>query len=197
MRGRLARLGSTALIKYGSVCQFDDARKEVAVAWSRGQLQEHEDRASGVAFFESDEVLRLWPDPRWASLRANGEPLTLAEAVALLVRGRPAAQGVWARLSRRSAFAATATAGSEVLTRARMTRSASTTIERSWPTSSGSRHGLTQSGRSPTSAMVTSTRQIGVTATYASAGRSSSRPSGVTSTRQRPTASLRGSSSAS
>lgn len=102
MRGRLARLGSTALIKYGSVCQFDDARKEVAVALSRGQLQEHEDRASGVAFFESDEVLRLWPDPRWASLRANGEPLTLAEAVALLVRGRPAAQGVWPRLRRRA-----------------------------------------------------------------------------------------------
>jgi hypothetical protein len=50
-----------AIANYGFVCEFDDARKEVIVALSKGQLQEHEDRSSGVRFFESKQVLKLWP----------------------------------------------------------------------------------------------------------------------------------------
>jgi hypothetical protein len=71
----------TAIVNYGFVCPFEDAQKEVIVALSKGQLQEHQDRSSGVEFFEREEVLRLWPDPRWETLRAKTEPLTLAEAV--------------------------------------------------------------------------------------------------------------------
>jgi hypothetical protein len=92
----------TAIFDYGCVCQFEDAQKEVIVALSKGQLQEHQDRSSGVEFFEREEVLRLWPEPRWEILRAKTEPLTLAEAVALLVRGRPASKDVWKRLRRRA-----------------------------------------------------------------------------------------------
>ena len=50
---------------------------------------------------ERDEVLALWRDPRLETLRAKTEPLKLAEAVALLVRGRPASKKVWRRLRRR------------------------------------------------------------------------------------------------
>jgi hypothetical protein len=92
----------TAITNYGFVCQFNDARKEVVVALSKGQLQEHQDRSTGVEFFEREEVLRLWPDPRLETLRAETEPLTLAEGVALLVRGRPASRDGWARLRRRA-----------------------------------------------------------------------------------------------
>jgi hypothetical protein len=48
-----------------------------------------------------EEVLALWPDPVPDILWAKTEGLTLAEAVALLVRGRPASKKVWRRLRRR------------------------------------------------------------------------------------------------
>ena len=92
----------TAIANYGYVCPFEDARKEVIVALSKGQLQEHQDRSSGAEFFERGDVLRLWPDPRREILRAKTEPLTLAEAVALLFHGRPASKDAWARLRRRA-----------------------------------------------------------------------------------------------
>jgi hypothetical protein len=88
----------TAITNYGVVCEFHDARKDVIVALSKGQLQEHQDGSSGIKFFEREEVLRLWPD----TLRAKTERLTLAESVALVVRGRPASKEVWRRLLRPS-----------------------------------------------------------------------------------------------
>jgi hypothetical protein len=97
-----SELIGTAVIRYGSVCSFHDARRELIVALSKGQLQEHQDRSSGAEFFEREEVLRLWPDPRWEILRAEAEPLTLAAAVALLIRGHPASKDAWARLRRRA-----------------------------------------------------------------------------------------------
>lgn len=105
-----------AIINYGFVCEFDDARKEVIVALSKGDLQEHQDRPSGAKFFEREEVLRLWPDPRWELLRAKTEPLTLAEAVALLVRGRPASRDAWARLRRRAGGRFPPAAGQQIET---------------------------------------------------------------------------------
>jgi hypothetical protein len=51
--------------------------------------------------FESEEVLALWKDPIPDILWAKTERLTLAEAVALLVRGRPASKEAWRRLRRR------------------------------------------------------------------------------------------------
>ena len=86
-----------AIINYGFVCEFDDARKEVIVALSKGDLQEHQDRPSGAKLFEREEVLRLRPD----TLGAKSERLKLGEAVALLVRGRPASKDAWRRLCRR------------------------------------------------------------------------------------------------
>ena len=80
-----------AIINYGFVCPFEDAQKEVLVALSKGQLKEHLDRGSGAEFFEREEVLRLWPDPRWETLTAISKPLTLAEA-----RGLPASKDAWA-----------------------------------------------------------------------------------------------------
>jgi hypothetical protein len=106
----------TAIINHGFVCPFDDAQKAVIVALSKGQLQEHQDRSSGFAFFEREEVLRLWPDPRWELLRAKTEPLTLAEAVALLVRGRPASRDAWARLRRRAGGRFPPAAGQQIET---------------------------------------------------------------------------------
>jgi hypothetical protein len=95
-------LMGTAIINYGFVCRFEDAQKEVVVALSKGQLKEHRHRGSGAEFFERKAILRLWPDPRWENLKAKTDPLTLAEGMALLVHGRPAAKETWARLRRRS-----------------------------------------------------------------------------------------------
>lgn len=91
----------TGIINYGSVCPFEDAREDVIVALSKGEVQQHEDRSSGVKFFEREEVLRRWPDLRLETLRAQTGPLSLAEGVALLVRGRPASKEAWRRLRRR------------------------------------------------------------------------------------------------
>lgn len=72
----------TVIINYGLVCEFDDARKELIVALSNRKLLQHQDRSSGVEFFEREEVLRLWPDPRWGTLRARvlSEPLDAADS---------------------------------------------------------------------------------------------------------------------
>jgi len=51
--------------------------------------------------FESEEVLALWEDPIPDILWAETERLTLAAAVALLVRGRPTSKEAWRRLRRR------------------------------------------------------------------------------------------------
>ena len=91
----------TAIVNYGCVCEFNDARKRVIVALSKRQLQEHRDPSSSVEFFEREEVLTLWPDPRFEALKTKTGPLELAEGVALLVRGRPASKEVWRRLRRR------------------------------------------------------------------------------------------------
>ena len=90
-----------AIINYGIVCRIDDARRQVIVALSKGRLQQHQDPSSGVEIFERQEVLRLWPDQRLEPLRGQTGPLSLAEGVALLVRGRPASKEVWRRLRRR------------------------------------------------------------------------------------------------
>lgn len=71
------------------------------MALSKGQLHEHQDPSSGVKIFEREEVLRLWRDPGSEALRSNVGPLTLAEAVALLVHGRTASKEAWRRLRRR------------------------------------------------------------------------------------------------
>ena len=49
---------------------------------------------------QREEVLALGPDPVPDILKAKTERLTLAEAVALLVRGRPASKKAWRRLRR-------------------------------------------------------------------------------------------------
>ena len=49
-----------------------------------------------------EQLLALWPDPIRSLLAAMPERLTLAEAVGLLVRERPARKEGWARLRRRS-----------------------------------------------------------------------------------------------
>jgi hypothetical protein len=51
--------------------------------------------------FKREEVLALWPDPLADILRTERAHMTLAGAVALLVRGRPALKKVWRRLRRR------------------------------------------------------------------------------------------------
>ena len=63
--------------------------------------QERNVTCSTDVILERDEVLALWRDPRLETLRAKTEPLKLAEAVALLVRGRPSSKKVWRRLRRR------------------------------------------------------------------------------------------------
>jgi hypothetical protein len=92
----------TAITNYGSVLQFEDARKAVIVALFKGELEEHLDPSSGVEFFEREEVLRLWPESRLEALGHRTEPLTLAEGVGLLVRGRPVSKDAWTRLRRRA-----------------------------------------------------------------------------------------------
>jgi hypothetical protein len=50
---------------------------------------------------EREEVMALWPDPLATVLALRTAHLSLAEAVALLVWGRPASKEAWRRLRRR------------------------------------------------------------------------------------------------
>ena len=50
---------------------------------------------------EREAVLVLWADPIWRLPRAKAERPSLAEAVAILIRERPASRRVWTRLRRR------------------------------------------------------------------------------------------------
>jgi hypothetical protein len=54
----------TAIIRYDSVCSRDDARKEVVVALSEGEIRAYPnpDGNSDDQFFERAKVLKLWPE---------------------------------------------------------------------------------------------------------------------------------------
>jgi hypothetical protein len=69
-------------------------------AGPRDRLQRNPTYWTNVVL-QREEALALWPDPVPDILWAKTERLTLAEAVALLVRGRPASKKVWRRLRRR------------------------------------------------------------------------------------------------
>jgi hypothetical protein len=55
----------TAIIRCGTVCSFDNARKEVIVALTDGRLRAYFDPANPHdQFFERVSILELWGDPR-------------------------------------------------------------------------------------------------------------------------------------
>ena len=96
-----AELIGTAIIKYGSLCPFDDAQRGVIAAVSEGKLREHRDPSSGVRFFKAKEVRQLWPVRGPLRLRKVGGPLTLAAAVTAIAYGRELTSDALAERRRR------------------------------------------------------------------------------------------------